>query len=183
MARRSHVLVVSGSIACRTPLLVARACSVALFTGGVAVAVAVGGGFMSGPPWPRGSRASLAHSSRLSRARLVRSASPRLDAMVRSRLSTAASALARRRWPLGVKVWVTLRLSSPSGVRSTRPLTFSPSTTAVIVGRRTARRCARADGGDAPSAKRPKMRYWGSDSSTSARANSSYLESHAAARP
>ncbi len=58
-----------------------------------------------------------------------------------------------------------------------------PSITAVTLGGRTANRLASADDTAEPSSKRPSIRYWESDRSTSARLSSTCLASQAAVRP
>ena len=123
------------------------------------------------------------HSSRPSRARAVSSSVSRLPAIPASRESTASLAVASSFSPLAVSTCATRRRSSSACLRSTSPRLTSPSTTAVMLGGRTASLSASADDTADPSVSSPRIRYWGSDRSADTRASSTCLASHAAVRP
>ena len=123
------------------------------------------------------------HTCSPSRACCSWSSSCRSAAMPRRRASTAPSASPITRRPSGVSASATRRRSTVSWQRSTRPRATKPSTTAVMLGRRTARRSANHDETAAPSLSSPSTRYWGSVRSTSARPSSTCLASHDTVRP
>ena len=111
------------------------------------------------------------------------SGSSRQPAISASRPATAASARSRAWRPLSVRTWSTCRRSETTCRRSTRPRATRPSTMAVTLGGRTARRSARSEETADRSSSRPSTRYWGADRSAVARPISTCLASQAAARP
>ena len=123
---------------------------------------------------PAGQAAKASSEAAGSSMASVTTPQPGLDGGVR---------LAEQARPSGVRTWPTRRRSPSTGWRSTRPRATRPSTTAVMVGGRTARRSARTDETAECSSSRPRIRYWGSDRSTVPSPISTCLASQAAVRP